>query len=451
MQLENLDSVIDFVIDNNMIAKGDKIGVGTSGGADSMALLHFLHSISQEAGFSIVAVHVNHNLRPTAKKDAAFVSKFCKQNEIQYVGINVDVPTYAKQKKLSVEQAARILRYEAFETAIKKAKLTKFATGHHQSDQAETILLHIFRGSGIAGARGMDVKRGIFIRPFLGTKKSDIIAYNYRNQVPNIEDETNNDNTFARNFIRNQIIPALQSEWRNVEKNIIDFGNNCQTDDEYLNSLINQDSLIVDQNHIRIPLNLFAYPTAVINRLVIIAFDKLQMRENIEKKHIELITTLAKTGENGSRVDLPNNLFAVREYEYIALVKKQPPSVTKVYSFRIGKVNFAEYGTLAVIKTIKWQEAIDRGIMVMDVDKLPRTAKWRTRKEGDTFTKFGGGTKTLAQFMIDRKIPARLRDKIPVLAHGSEIYAVAGYEISEKVRTDHKTLEGYIIEIIADR
>ena len=451
VQLENLDSVIDFIIENNLIAKGDKIGVGVSGGTDSMALLHFLQSIAKDAGFSVVAIHVNHNIRPNAKKDAQFVAKYCKQNGIDYIGMSVDVPTLAKQKKLSLEQAARILRYDAFEAALKKAKLSKIATGHHQSDQAETILMHIFRGSGIAGARGMDAKRGNYIRPFLDTKKSDIIAYNYRNGVPNIEDETNADNTYARNFIRNQIIPILQSEWRNVEKNIIDFGKNCQNDDEYLDSLINKDSFIVDNNIVRMPLNFFAYPNAIVNRLIIAGFECIDERENIEKKHVELISTLAKTGENGSRVDLPNNLYAVREYEYIALVKKQPPSVSKIYPFKIGKTNFAEYGTITAIKTIKWQEALGRGMMVMDVDKLPRNAKWRTRKDGDMFTKFGGGTKTLAAYMIDKKIPARLRDRIPVLATDNEIYAIAGIEISDKVKTNNRTLEGHVIEITLDK
>ena len=448
--IENLESVIDFIIDNDLIAKGDRVGVGVSAGADSMALLHFLHSLSAEAGFTVVAVNVNHSIRKESRKEAAFVSKFAKELGIDYVGISVDVPTFAKQHKYGIEQAARIKRYEAFAQAIKKAKLTKFAIAHHQSDQAETILFHIFRGSGLAGASGMEPKQGIYIRPFLETTKADIVGYNYRMQVPSMVDETNLDNRYSRNYIRNEIMPLLQKEWRGIEKNIVEFGKICCVDDDYINSIIDSNMYLVEENNVRIPLNLFFYHPAVVNRLVIEAFAKIGERTNIEKKHVELVATLAITGENGSKADLPNGLFAIKEYEYLAIVRKTRSAAVKIYPFKIGKTAFAEYGTITVSKTIATRSAIEKGLTVVDVDKLPRTSKWRTRKEGDTFTKFGGGTKTLAAHMIDLKIPARFRDKIPVLAKDNEIYAIAGVGVSDKVKVDHNTLEGYVIEIVKD-
>jgi tRNA(Ile)-lysidine synthase len=463
MNLENLDSVVDFIAENNLIEKGDRVGVGISGGEDSMALLHFLHSVADSVGIEIVAVHVNHCVRASSRKDGQFTAKYCKENGIQYIGYKVDVPAFAKSQKMGLEQACRIKRYECFALAVNRFKLNKFALAHHQSDQAETILLHIFRGSGIGGARGMDVTRSFLsvskngkifpctlVRPFLETPKNDIVAYNYRNQVPHIEDESNQDSTFARNFLRHEIIPALQKEWRGVEKNIVDFGRNCKSDDEYLNSVVNLKSLIGDENHIRIPLNFFVYRYPIITRIVLAAFERLGERENIERKHIDMIITLAKSGENGSRTDLPNNLYAVKEYEYLSVVRKMPSVAVKIYSFKIGRTLFAEYGTIIITKTISHKDAVKRGLMVIDADKLPRAAKWRTRKEGDTFTKFGGGTKSLNSYFIDRKIPSRLRDKTPVLAYGSEIYAIAGIEISELVKTDRETLEAYVLEFVKD-
>jgi tRNA(Ile)-lysidine synthase len=445
-----LEKVKELIRTHAMAGDGAMVLVGLSGGADSMALLHFMHSVAKPMEIEIVAVNVNHNLRAGSRKDSQFVRQFCKDNGIAFVGYNVDVAPFAKLQKMGIEQAARIKRYECFEQAIKKFKLGKFAMAHHSSDQAETILMHIFRGSGIAGARGMDAMRGIYVRPFLETAKSDIVAYNYRNQVPHVVDESNADNSFARNFIRNQVIPLVQCEWRNVEKNIVDFGRNCRCDDEYLNSIVNRSSLIADMNNVRVPLNYFVYPEAVISRIIMSAFDMIGAKENIEKKHIDLIMTLARTGENGSRTDLPNNLFAVREYEYLAIVKKTPAVREKIYSFKIGRTSFAEYGTIIVTKTISHKDALERGLMVIDVDKLPRNAKWRTRADGDIFTKFGGGTKPLNSYLIDKKIPARMRDKIPVLASGNEIFAIAGVEISERVRTDRETLEAYVLEFVKD-
>ncbi|MCL2569600.1 MAG: tRNA lysidine(34) synthetase TilS [Firmicutes bacterium] len=442
------DDVIDFIIEHNLIAKGERIGVGVSGGADSMALLHFLDSISKKAGFAVVAVNVNHNMREGSKKESQFVKKYCIDNGIEFIGLNVDVLALIKEKKLGLEQAARIKRYEAYENAIAKGKLNKMALGHHQSDQAETILLKIFRGSGIAGASGMDVQRGPYIRPFLETQKVDISEYVFRNHIPYIEDPSNQDNTFSRNFLRNEIIPALRREWKNVEKNVIDFGKNCRRDDDYMNSMVDTSYFISDGKVVRVPLNLFIYPEAVTNRVIISALDKLGKRENIERKHIELVQNLVKSGANGAKIDLPNGTCVIREYEYIAFVKKQTGVESKVYSFKIGKTSFADFGTISVTKSIAFRKYLDRDVLLIDVDKLPKQAKWRTRKDGDTFTKFGGGTKKLASYMIDKKIPARLRDKTPVLAHGNEIYAIAGLEISDKVKIDKDTLEAYLLESV---
>ena len=472
MNLENLDSVVDFIIENGLIDKGDTVGIGVSGGEDSMALLHFLTTLKQPFGIDIVAINVNHNLRADGKKDSQFVAKYCKDNDIKYISYSVDVPAYAKEKKITTEHAAREKRYECFALAVKKFKINKVAVAHHQSDQAETILLHIFRGSGIGGARGMYVSRlfteaggdCMLVRPFLETSKADIIAYNYRNQIPHITDGSNYDNQYSRNFLRNEVFPLLQKEWRGVEKNIVDFGLKCKGDDEYLNSIVNLGALVGDENHVRIPLNFFVYPYPVASRILLAGFEKIGARSNIEKKHVDLVLTLAASGENGSRVDLPNNLFAIKEYEYMSIVRKVAPTANKIYSFKIGKTNFAEYGTIIVSKTIAFKDAIARGLLVIDVDKLPRTAKWRTRKDGDVFVPYAGtkGSETngvrvkdsgrmLNKYFIDKKIPSRLRDRLPVLAHGNEIYAVAGMEISDKVKCKgFETLEAYVLEFVKD-
>ncbi|MCL2586833.1 MAG: tRNA lysidine(34) synthetase TilS [Firmicutes bacterium] len=448
--MENLDTVIDFIIEHSLIQKGDRVGVATSGGADSMALLHFLHSIHKEAGFEIMAVHVNHSIRANSKKDALFVAKYCRENKIDLAVVTVDVPTYARIHKMGVEQAARVLRYQALDSVAKKKKLNKIALGHHQNDQAETILMHIFRGAGPSGASGMLPTRDHYIRPFLEIARPDIVEYNYRHKISFVEDPSNKDDTYSRNFIRNQIMPLIEREWRGAQKNIVDFGKNCQKDENYMCSLVHRTALNISENVVRIPLSLFHYHDAVVNRVIFGALDELGERENIERKHIKMMTALARTGENGARVDLPKNLFAVREYEYLAVVKRIPPSVAKVFSFKIGKTIFPEFGTVNVKKTISFKDAVTRGEMVLDVDAVPKGAKWRTRRDADQFSKFGGGTKPLNAYLIDKKIPNRLRDKIPVLAVGSEILAIAGIEIADKVRVGPRTLEAYIVEVIKD-
>jgi len=453
MNLENLNDVMDFILDKNIFEKGDRVGIGVSGGSDSMALLHYLMNVAKkQIGFDLIAINVNHNMRAGSRKDSKFVTDYCKVNGIPFVRYNVDVPAYAAANKLSPEHAARIKRYECFDAAIKKYKLNKFAIAQHSSDQAETILLHIFRGSGIAGARGMECQRGIYVRPLLETAKSDINAYIFKNQIPYVDDESNIKSNYARNFIRNEVIPLLQREWRNVEKNIIGFGQNCRADDEYINSVVSMWGLNNSENHVRIALNYFAYPAAVISRIILNAYDLLGLRYNIEKKHIDLICALAETGENGSRVDLPNHLWAIKEYEFVTIIKKANTHQRQcTVPFKVGKTSYPGFGTVLVTKTISYKSALAKdGLLVLDTERVPRSAKWRTRKEGDQFAKFGGGTKSLSAYMIDRKIPSRMRDKLPVLAVGSEILAVSGIEISDKVKVTENTLEAYIVEIVKD-
>jgi len=452
MNTENFDGVMQYIEKHTMFEKGDRVGIAVSGGSDSMSLLHFLHNtVAPEIGFEIVAVHVNHKMIGLDRKYSKFVADYCRGNGIQHVCYTADVPGFAAERKLSMEHAARIKRYESFETAVKRFNLNKFAIAQHSSDQAETILLHIFRGSGLAGASGMDITSGIYVRPLLETSKADIMAYVFKNQVPYYDDELNKDNSFARNFIRNEIIPLLQREWRNVEKNITDFGQNCRQDDEYIESVVSTWGIVRSEDHVRIALNYFAYPAAVVSRIVLRAFDALDSRLNIERKHLDLIYALALAGENGKRIDLPNDLYATKEYEFITIVKKGSAAkrVTAV-QFKAGKTAFPEFGTIIVTRTIKHKAAREKGLLVMDVEKIPRGAKWRVRQDGDQFTKFGGGTKSLSAYLTDRKIPLRKRDSLPVLAIGCEVLMIAGIEISDKVKTDDTTFEAYVVEVIKD-
>ena len=445
--MENFESeVIKYITDNKMLSAGDRVGIAVSGGSDSMALLHFLKGLSSEIGIHVLAVTVNHNLRKTSRKDVMFVKQYCADNKIECIVMNADVPAFAAKNKMGLEQAARILRYQCFETAVNKHKLTKFAVAHHMNDQAETILLHIFRGCGLKGASGMSPVNGIYIRPFLNVKKADLIAYNYRNSTPNVIDETNDDNRYSRNFVRNVILPKVKEEWRNVEDNIVNFGKIVSRDNAFINSHADTHGIMRDANAVRIPLNRFAFPTPVVSRLVLQALTMLGIKRNIEAKHVDAIISLSIDGLNGERVDLPNNSYAVKEYEYITIVKREKRVEEKTYPFKIGKTVVEGFGTITVTKTISHKLAIERGLLVADAAKLPKKARWRFKADGDMFTKFGGGTKKVNSYLTDKKIPARLRPTIPVLAEGSTVFVVGGVGISESVKTDRDTIDAYVLE-----
>lgn len=429
-----------------MLTAGDRVGVGVSGGTDSMALLAFLNDLAKKINIQILAVHVNHNIRKNANRDAKFVKQYCDDNKIEFVKYSVDVPQYSANNKIGLEEAGRILRYQCFDNAIKKYKLTKFALAHHLNDQAETILMHLFRGCGLDGASGMIPVRDAYIRPFLDIKKSDIIAYNYRNGIPHVEDETNDDENYARNYIRQVLMPEIVKEWRAAPENIVAFGKIAARDTKFIMQQCDMNGIIKDGNVCRIPLSRFYLPEAIITRVLYAALEMLDIRSDVEIKHIKAILALSAGGLNGEKVSLPHNAYAVKEYEYISLVRKEMRPEFKEYTFKVGKTVIEGFGTVTVTKTISHKLAIQRGLLVIDADKLPKKAKWRFRLDGDRFEKLGGGTKKLNAYFTDKKIPARLRPTTPVLALDNEVYVVGGVAISEKVKTDRDTLDAYVLE-----
>ncbi len=440
--------VIQYITDNKMISMGDRIGIAVSGGEDSMALLNILHDLAEKVHFEIVAIHINHNIRRTANSDARFVKQYCDEHFIEFVKYSVDVPEYSAANKVSVETAARILRYECFENALKKHKLNKIAIAHHMNDQAETVLMHLFRGCGLDGASGMQPVSGVYIRPFLEVKKSDIIAYNYRNSIPHVVDDTNEDNSYRRNYIRNMIMPLITKEWRAAPENLASFAKIATRDSKFITDQCDMNGIVRDGNVVRIPLNRFYMPDSIITRTIYHGLSLLGLRSDIEIKHINAIMALSADGLNGEKVSLPHNAYAVKEYEYISLVRREAHADYKDYPFKVGKTIIEGFGVITVTKTISYKLAIQRGLCVVDAKKLPKKARWRFRLDGDMFEKLGGGTKKLNAYFTDKKVPARLRPTTPVLALDHEVYCVGDVAISEKVKTDMDTIDAYVLEFI---
>lgn len=438
-----MESAKELIKKENLLKKGEKIAVATSGGIDSMTLLHFLHSLKNEYQIEVVAVNVDHMIRENSQDDSKFVAEYCKENNITCYKFKVDVLKLAKSKKLGTEEAARIARYKVFDSVIAKGLADKIAIAHHQEDQVETILLNIFRGAGLKGASGMDAKQENYIRPLLSTKKVEILQYAKENEIPYVEDQTNRDINYSRNFLRNKILPELRERWNNIDNNILNFSKICKQDDEYINKNINFDDILIENNCARIPLYKFVSPDSIQNRVLRYAFQKLGLSKDIEKRHLNILKSLIKNGENGSKISLPNKLKASLDYDELLLFlpEKKPEFVPK--DFKVGKTNFDDL-TVSIKRTNSYN-LNEKNCHVIDAEKLPNDAKWRTRNNGDLFTKFGSGEKKLKDYMIDKKIPNLLRERIPVLASENEVFCVLGYEISDKVKVDENTKKVYVI------
>ena len=437
------EKVLKAINDNHLVRRGETIGVAVSGGVDSMCLLHYLNSQKEKLDIDIVAITVDHCLRESSLDDCMFVMNWCRKNGIYCHKFAVDASKIAEEKNIGIEQAAREARYGVFDALLKKGIVDKIALAHHISDQAETILLHILRGAGLTGASGMEyIRNGVYIRPFLNVQKDDIVKYSLINDIDSVEDETNADSAFNRNFIRNQIMPMFKKRWPTVEQNIVNFGKACKEDDEYIISQASLNALIVHDNVVKIPYVYFLYKSSVTNRVIIKAFESINAAYNLERVHISMVKELAK-GANGKRINLPNSVVAIKEYEYVTLIRKEKQVIAGEYPFKSGTTNFADITNIVVKKSKDMK--VKANILLIDSKKLPKDAVWRTMRKGDAFTKFGGGSKALRSFMIDKKIPARVRQSLPVLASGSEVYCILGVEISDKVKVDSTTKVAYEI------
>ena len=442
--MENIESLIES---QKLIKSGERIAVAVSGGMDSMALLNQLYKLREKFEFDLVAVTVDHCLRETSASDAFFVVNYCKELGIRAYKFKVDVNKLAIENNQSIETAAREARYGIFKSLIKKDIVDKIALAHHIEDQAETVLLHILRGAGLSGAKGMQaISENIYIRPMLKTSKNEIKKYINYYDIPYVQDETNFSSDFSRNYIRNIIMPKIYEKWPNASVALNNFAAACREDDEFIQSQIIDDAIFRESKKVvKIPTTYFLNSPAITSRMIFKAFKKIGVEKDIERRHIDLIRALAISGQNGSKIKLPMEVVACKEYDFVTLTNEQKERKVGSWAFKCGTIEFSNFGKLSV-KRAK-ELTINPDELIIDGKKLPKDIEWRYRREGDVITKFGGGTQKLKTYLTQKKIPLRQRDDIPVLASLNEIFVVAGVGISDKVKIDENTKVAYTIKV----
>ncbi len=414
--------------DDKLFARNKRYALAVSGGVDSMVMLDMLAHSEKIRDFFVVTV--NHCIRPDAESDCRFVADYCDKLGVECRIFRVDVPAYAAERKLSTETAARILRYRVFDGL----DCDYVCLAHNADDNAETVLMHIIRGSGAKGASGIRQKSGRYIRPLLQLTRAEIERYAREHDVPFVNDSTNDDTRYARNFIRHKVMPLLEELNPAVKQNILRFAQNIASDDMRLNAQADKSIRRVrfDDDGAHIPAKLLADGD---QRLLDRVFARLGVHCDIEQKHYFSIFGLVNNC-GGKKINLPFGYVAYNDYDCITI---RPEKQLATYRFEIP---FALGRTETPVGVV---EVGQNGCgLRIDVSKLPDGAVFRTRREGDVFTKFGGGTKPLNRYLIDKKVPERDRDGLLLIAVGNEVFAIMGLEISEKLRVDEGATPTYI-------
>jgi len=312
---------------------GGKVCAAVSGGADSMALLYFLCKYRDRLG-GLSAVNIDHGIRGAeSARDSEFVAAYCRENNIPLMFYKSDVPGNAKRDNMSIETAARAARYKIFEALLNGAGAPDYiATAHHLNDNAESVLLHLFRGGGARGLSGMEyVVRGRYIRPLLDVSRREIEEYVKTNKIPFVEDATNADIYYTRNFVRHEIMSRIEERFPGAAERIVAAARDVGKDDEFLNRWIDNGQLKEKGNNCQLKLGLkegdiaialsALAESALAPRAVFAVLRKLGINEDVERRHIEIILDFASKGKNGSALDMPDGLRVRKEHGRIVFRK----------------------------------------------------------------------------------------------------------------------------------
>ena len=424
-----------FLQKQTLIVRGDRVAVAVSGGRDSVTLLAALRECRAELGIELSCVHVCHHLRPHAAADAGAVEALCAEWDVPFYRYDVRARSFARKNGLSLEAAARKLRYERFDAHLKAGLADKIAVAHTADDAAETALFNLVRGAGTGGWCAMrdvlPLAHGVVVRPFLEIFRSQVAAYWQEHRLPVWEDETNSDLAFSRNRIRSQALPALEQAHPGATGNILAFSRRMRELDDYLGETVD---LFEEDGCISL-----MTPPALRYYAVRRVLRRLDGAADLSERCAKAVSRLFDDPVTGRRVQLPHGAVAVVTHcagrEIAGRVR-----CVRVYrpTTRTDFERPFEPGREETVVTKRYRIAVRYGepsaALYGAAERIPAGSVFRYPRPGDTFRKFGGGTKKLCDWFTDRKIPREERDTVPVLACGSRILAVLPYAVSEDLR-----------------
>ena len=421
---------------------GKRICVAISGGADSVALLHTLKNVSAEKGFALCAAHCEHGIRgEESLADMRFVEELCREWGITLYTFSEDCLARAKREKESVETAARNFRYACFERLINEGKADYIALAHHKNDEAETVLFRLARGASLTGATGMKEESGYLLRPLLQKTRAEIEEYIAANGLTYRTDKTNFDGAYTRNKLRLEILPKLEEAVNGAVENLARFATLAQADDELLYEYA-KDLLLETEEGYTVA---FSEKKPLFCRACLLALKGLGVLRDYTQTHLSALFDLQSL-ERGARLDMPSGVTASKTEKGVCFYRKKPACVWEKPTPQFFDESGWDGGRYAV--NVSKAPLEGENVLRLDREKLPREAVFRFRQEGDYIHAFGGGRKTLKKYLNEKKIPVEIREYLPLIADGAEIYAICGVEISEKVKVDENSKSVLYIRIM---
>lgn len=397
------------------------IAVGLSGGADSVSLLHILSSLKDEYGIILKAVHINHNIRgQEALRDEDFVRSFCQKLGIELLVYSVDVPSLAKEKKLSVEECGRTIRYQCFE----KAGCDAVAVAHTLSDSIETMLFNLARGTGVKGLSGISPKREPnIIRPLIDCTRDEVEKYCRDNSLDYVTDSTNLSDDYTRNHIRHNIVPAFARINGDFESAFSRAMNVLREENMFVEeSALKLLDLSGCDDGYSIPILSQAHPAVLKKCLHYIL--KQKMSKPPEAKHIELCCELIKL--DGKRVEVAKDFYAYSDSGILRFRHKKIEAGEWTASFSKNRAE-TPYGCFILC------DSSDITYDSFDAEKIKGELYLSSRKAGDTFTfKKRKVTKSVKKLFNEMKLPVEKRNETAILHDDDGVVWIEGIGVNAK-------------------
>ena len=437
-----IEKVRSYIKENRLLKPDDRVIVGLSGGMDSMTLIDVLLSL----GYNCMAVHCNFHLRgEESERDAAFVEQWCESAKVGLVSVDFDTYRYAAEHKISIEMAARELRYKWFEDIRKEHHADAIAVAHHRDDLAETVLLNLIRGTGIRGLSGISPKNNSIVRPLLGISRDEIEAYVDERKLPFIFDSSNSDDAFVRNFLRLNVIPLLEKINPSVKnaiyrtaqhvgeaRKIYDFYVENQKKAIFAGNRINIDKLKTTLSPATMLFEIlspFGFNASVIE-------DICQCLDSIPGKvFYSNDYRLIKDRKDLILDKISDENFSQREYA----IDKVSQEITDPIRLKISLLS----GNITINK--------DARFLYADADKLSFPLTLRKWQPGDWFIPFGmKGRKKLSDFFTDRKFSLPDKENAWVLTSDEDIVWVVGERSDDRFKITESTENVLVMEFIND-
>lgn len=428
--------------------------VAFSGGADSRVLLDVLAKISRERNIKIACAHVNHMLRKgAADKDEAFCRSVAEESGIPIFVLKYDVASFAREKGIGIEEAAREVRYSFFERLLSEnGDYSRIATAHNANDNAETVLFNLARGGGIKGISGIPPKRENIVRPLIYVSRRQIELYCKERSLKYVTDKTNFSTDYSRNFIRWRVLPVMNRIFGDFTEAATRASRNLRADSEYLSSVAEESFEKLYKNG-QMPLaEMSAMPRPILARCLFLAYEK-SGGSALEERHVDAIISQIKKNAQPFSLDLPGGIHARGERGAFAFSKTKAEAQSYRTELKEGE-NILPNGAKIYVCTEKSQKDTQPTDKVYNLsisaringDTINGVLYARSRENGDAY-RIGGMTRKLKKLFCDSKMTIEERNSLPVICDGEGILWVPKFSVRDgaKAKGGDNTVNIYYI------